>query len=142
MTATQTNKVLVADLMEAIGRGDVDAIVNAYTEDGYVETMGRTLISGRFSREQVAMAASRVLDAFPQGIAFRILNMTAEDDRVAVEAVSSGDHVSGQHYANHYHFLFVVRDGKIAVMKEFMDTEMVTDVICGGRRPETLTATT
>jgi hypothetical protein len=111
MTATQTNKVLVADLMEAIGRGDVDAIVNAYTEDGYVET-------------------------------FRILNMTAEDDRVAVEAVSSGDHVSGQHYANHYHFLFVVRDGKIAVMKEFMDTEMVTDVICGGRRPEILTATT
>jgi ketosteroid isomerase-like protein len=142
MTTAQTNKVLVADLMEAIGRADVPAIVDAYTEDGYVETMGRTLISGRFSREQVAMAASRVLEAFPNGIEFRILNMTAEDDRVAVEAVSNGEHVSGQHYANHYHFLFVVRDGKIAVMKEFMDTELVTDVICGGQRPEKAAATT
>jgi ketosteroid isomerase-like protein len=141
MTTSQANKVLVADLMEAIGRGDVAAIVDAYTEDGYVETMGRTLISGRFTREQVAMAASRVLDVFPQGIAFRILNMTAEQDRVAVEATSSGEHVSGQHYANHYHFLFVIRDGKIAVMKEFMDTEMVTDIICGGQRPEKRAAT-
>ena len=61
--------------------------------------------------------------------------MTAEDDRVSVEATSEGKHVSGVMYRNHYHFLFTWRDGKLVEMKEFMDTEKVTDILCGGQRP-------
>jgi ketosteroid isomerase-like protein len=61
--------------------------------------------------------------------------MTAEGERVAVEARSQGQHVSGALYSNDYHFLFVFRDGKLAVLKEYMDTERVTDILCAGRRP-------
>ena len=68
-------------------------------------------------------------------ISFEILNMTAEEDRVCVEATSSGDHVSGKHYSNRYHFLFELRDGKVASLREYMDTELVTDIICAGQRP-------
>lgn len=129
------NKKIVRDFIEVIGRGDVDAIRNAYTEDGYCQTMGNTLISGKFSRDQVAMAAGRIFEAFPAGVQFEIVNMTAEEDRVAVEAISHGDHVSGAHYSNHYHFFFRLRDGRIAELREFMDTELVTDILCGGQRP-------
>ena len=62
--------------------------------------------------------------------------MTAEDDRVAVEATSDGMHVSGMPYSNHYHFLFTWRDGKLLELKEYMDTQLVTEVICGGATPE------
>jgi ketosteroid isomerase-like protein len=61
--------------------------------------------------------------------------MTAEDDRVAVEAVSEGLHATGQTYSNEYHFLFRFRDGKVVEFKEYMDTERVTDILCGGQRP-------
>jgi ketosteroid isomerase-like protein len=62
--------------------------------------------------------------------------MTAEGERVAVEAESLGDHASGQVYSNLYHFLFEFRDGKLLSLKEYMDTERVTEVLCGGMRPE------
>lgn len=96
---------------------------------------GDVLISGRYSRESIAAVATGLFEAFPEGLHFEILNMTAEGDRVAVEATSRGMHASGKLYANHYHFLFHLRDGRIAVMKKFMDTEHATDVLCGGQRP-------
>jgi len=43
--------------------------------------------------------------------------------------------VSGAVYRNEYHFLFRWRDGKLAELREYMDTELVTDVLCGGARP-------
>ena len=61
--------------------------------------------------------------------------MVAEGEKVAVEATCEGEHVSGQTYSNEYHFLFQFRDGKLVKLKEYMDTELVTDVLCGGQRP-------
>jgi uncharacterized protein len=71
---------------------------------------------------------------FPQGIRFTIQAMTAEGERVAVEAESEGMHVSGRLYSNQYHFLFRFREGKVVEFKEYMDTERVTDILCGGQR--------
>jgi ketosteroid isomerase-like protein len=62
--------------------------------------------------------------------------MIAEGERVAVEAESLGNHASGQVYNNLYHFLFEFQDGQLLRLKEYMDTERVTDVLCGGARPE------
>ena len=135
MMDIEQNKVFIRDFLAAMSRGDTAAIVASYTEDGYCESLGHTLISGRYPRDTIAAVSSGLFEAFPEGLHFAILNMTAEEDRVAVEATSRGMHVSGKLYANHYHFLFHLRDGKIAVMKEFMDTEHATEVLCGGRRP-------
>ncbi len=118
-----------------MNRGDVAALVDAYADDGYVWTMGNTLASGKYDKQQISEFAGGIYDAFPAGITFEVLTMTAEADRVAVEATSTGEHVSGVPYCNRYHFLFTLRDGKLASLKEYMDTEMLTDVICGGQRP-------
>lgn len=135
MNDIERNKAFVRNFIDAMSRGDTAAIVAAYTEDGYCESYGRTLVSGRYTRDTIAAVSSGLFDAFPQGLRFEILHMTAQEDRVAVEAKSRGRHVSGKLYANHYHFLFHLRDGRIAVMKEFMDTEHATEVLCGGQRP-------
>ncbi|MEZ5571816.1 MAG: nuclear transport factor 2 family protein [Halioglobus sp.] len=131
----ETNKATVARFFDALNRGDVAAIVDAYAADGCVQTMGNTLISGTFSREQIAASAGGIFDVFPEGLTFRVVDMVAEADKVAVEATSEGKHISGQIYSNDYHFLFEFRDGKLLRLKEYMDTERVTQVLCGGVSP-------
>lgn len=135
MTVEALNKQAVLDFFAALNCGDVPALLDTYADDGYCLTMGRTLISGKFSKEQIRGAAGAIFDVFPKGIRFTVKAMTAEGERVAVEAESEGLHVSGKVYSNEYHFLFRFRDGKIIEYKEYMDTERVTDVLCGGHRP-------
>jgi ketosteroid isomerase-like protein len=132
---SETNKAIVMRFFDALNKGDVEFIVDAYAADGCVQTMGNTLISGIFSREQIAASAGGIFDVFPEGLTFTALSMVGEGDKVAVEATSAGKHISGQTYTNEYHFLFEFRGGKLLRLKEYMDTERVTDVLCGGQRP-------
>ncbi|MEE3327583.1 MAG: nuclear transport factor 2 family protein [Myxococcota bacterium] len=129
---TDENKKFARAFIDAISRGDAQAIQDAYAEDGSSWTIGSMPISGRFSKAEIAQTASSVLDVFPEGLTFTVHSMTAEDDRVAIEAESKGIHVSGKEYNNLYHFLMRVRDGKIVEWKEYMDTMHANDVLCGG----------
>ena len=135
VNSSAANKAIVTHFFDALNRGDVDFIVDTYAADGCVQTMGNTLISGVFSREQIAVSAGGIFDVFPDGLKFTALSMVGEGDKVAVEATSEGKHISGQTYANEYHFLFEFRAGKLLRLKEYMDTERVTEVLCGGQRP-------
>jgi uncharacterized protein (TIGR02246 family) len=135
MSTTDTNKDLVRRFFAALNAGDAQAIADSYAPDGTIQTMGNTLISGISNRAQIARSAGAIFDVFPQGIKFTVLDMVAEGDKVAVEATSEGEHVSGQTYTNEYHFLFQFREGKLFRLREYMDTEQVTDVLCGGQRP-------
>jgi uncharacterized protein len=135
MSVEQDNKQRVREFFDILNRGDVEALYAAYAPEGGLETMGHTLISGRFTREQIRGAAGQIFQVFPQGLRFTIDAMTAEGERVAVEAHSQGQHVSGRSYGNRYHFLFVLRAGSVLLLREYMDTEQVTDILCGGQRP-------
>jgi ketosteroid isomerase-like protein len=135
MDQLERNKQFARDFFAAISRGDTAYVVDAYTEDGSVQTMGNTLISGIFNKAQISAAAGAIFEAFPQGIQFTLKNITAEEDRVAVEAESHGIHVSGRVYHNYYHFFMQLRDGKLVSLKEYMDTELITEILCGGQRP-------
>lgn len=136
MSQAEQNKARAHAFLDALNRGDTEAIIAAYAPGGQVRTMGQTLISGTFTRDQISGAANAIFEAFPEGIRFTVSGITAEAQRVAVEAQSEGLHSSGQVYRNEYHFLFVFDDqGKILELKEYMDTERVTDVLCGGQRP-------
>jgi len=57
--------------------------------------------------------------------------MTAEDDRVAVEVSGESIHASGKPYNNKYHFLLIIRDGKIIQLKEYMDTQLAAKILLG-----------
>jgi len=130
------NRQLAMDFFAALSRGDVAAVLEAYTEDGSCWTAGNTLISGTSNREQIQKGAAAIFEAFPEGLEFIVHGLTVEGERVAVEAESRGRHVSGRIYNNLYHFLLEFRDGKLLRLKEYMDTEMVTDILCGGQRPQ------
>ena len=130
-----SNRHRVEHFFKALNSGDIDALVNTYADHGVVQTMGNTLISGESNKGQIRDAVGGIYGVFPSGLKFTILDMVCEGDKVAVEAVSEGEHVSGQTYCNEYHFLFEFKQGELVKLKEYMDTEQVTDVLCGGQRP-------
>jgi hypothetical protein len=127
----EQNKQLARDFMDALARADIQFIQDAFAPDGVSWTAGTMPISGTRTRDQVAEAARGILGVFPDGLKFSITNLTAEGDRVAIEAESYGRHASGKTYANQYHFLMRVRGGKIAEWREYLDTMHANDVLCG-----------
>ena len=135
LSDTQDNAQRARAFFDAMSRGDVAALVDAYHPEGTCWTSGNTLISGSMTVAQIRAGAAAIYEVFPDGLRFTIHGITAEGDRVAVEAESDGMHASGRRYNNHYHFLLEFRDGQLLRLKEYLDTEMVTDILCGGQRP-------
>jgi ketosteroid isomerase-like protein len=123
------NKALALDLFDAIERADVAKLDALYAPDFEIWTAGELPISGTRTRAQALEGMRMIAELFPGGLDFTIVAMTAEGDRVAIEAESEGVHVSGKPYHNRYHFLIVVRDGKIVRFKEYMDTLHAAEVL-------------
>lgn len=134
--SVEQNRQIVEAFLQAMQSGDVAHIVDAYHQHATLQTMGNTLISGSYNKQQIKEFAGGIFDAFPNGLSYQIHHLIAEQDRVAVEASVSGQHASGQLYNNDLHFLFTLLDGKILSLKEYLDTEKVTAVLCGGQRPD------
>ena len=134
MSEIERNKAVARQFIENMTNNNIAAIIESYDDDVKIYTMGNTLISGVVNKTQAKEFAGQVLNAFPQGIRFVIHNLTAEDDRVAIEAESFATHVSGKYYNNKYHFFMRLKEGKVIELKEYMDTEMVTEVLCGGQK--------
>jgi ketosteroid isomerase-like protein len=135
MSQAERNKETVRRYFDILSRNDIPAMLDLYADEMTLTVPGDTLISGTFTKKQLGEFAASVLDAFPDGLRFTVKNLIAENDLVAVEAEGAGMHRSGKPYLNKYHFLIRLRDGKIVESKEYLDTQLVTDVICGGQRP-------
>ena len=129
----EQNKELAKQLIDALSRSDLAAVSELYAEDLMLWTAGSLPFSGTKTREAALAGFPQVLGMFPQGLEFEIVALTAEGDRVAIEATSRGKHVSGLDYANEYHFLMRARDGKVIEFKEYMDTDHARQVFFGSQ---------
>jgi ketosteroid isomerase-like protein len=133
--SVEDNKRTVLRYFELLSRNDVAGLAGIYDDAMALHVAGNTLTSGRYDKTRLIELAGMVGTAFPHGLTIAVRGMVAEGEKVAVEAESHGVHVSGKPYHNRYHFLITVRDGRILESREYMDTELVTDVVCGGQRP-------
>ena len=59
---------------------------------------------------------------FADGMRFTPDELTAEDDRVSATADGVATMLDGTAFDNKYHFLFTVREGGIALVREYGDT--------------------
>jgi ketosteroid isomerase-like protein len=122
------NKQLAEQLLDALSRADAETIAKLYADDFQLWTAGKLPFSGTKDRATALEGIPQVLGMFPGGLRFEIVAMTAEGERVAIEAVSHGTHASGAPYSNQYHFLMRARGGRILEFKEYMDTEHAREV--------------
>ena len=126
----ERNKQTVTDFMTVFSGGDVEKILGSMTDDatwwvaGNIPGISGTKDKAGFGEMLGGIAANTTTGA----IKLTPLAFTAEGERVAVETESYAELTNGRVYNNLYHFVFIVRDGKIAGVKEFLDTEHTTAI--------------
>lgn len=114
--STEANRATALRMMDSMAAGGLDESI--LTADVCWWVPGRGTVS---KAEFLAMAEGfRSLLAGPMSLTVK--GVTAEGDRVAVEAESYGPLKNGKVYNNTYHFLFQFRDGKICLAKEYNDS--------------------
>jgi len=87
-------------------------------------------LSGTMTKAKFCELFGNVGGSTEGGLRITPKGITAEGDRVAVEAESYAKLKNGRTYQNQYHFVFVVRDGKVQQVKEYMDTMHANQVLC------------
>jgi hypothetical protein len=119
--STANNKKVIERYFEAVNRGDEQAILACLADDFLFISMLRRpeWLKYRWDREQFAATQRFMSSQMNKPIVLTALDVTAEDDRVCVEAESYGEMKSGKIYDNAYHFVFKLKDGKIAECREY-----------------------
>jgi ketosteroid isomerase-like protein len=97
---TAENKALVRDWVDALAKGDVERIVAKYDRALVYTVIGDWPLAGTFGYDYMAGGAREIFAVFPNGLAFRAHKLVAEDDWVALDMESDGQHVSGRRYNN------------------------------------------
>ena len=130
MAQIEKNKELVQEFFNLLSSGS-DKYLEFYNDESVIWTAGENAIGGSRSKSEVVGFAKSVLDSFPEGITFNVVNLVAENDYVAAEVEGSAMHVSGKPYNNKYHFLLKIKNNEILELKEYMDTQLAAKVLLG-----------
>lgn len=126
------NKRLVNEFHEVFSTGDVDRILSYMAPEATWWVAGNIPLSGTYDVDGMRELFSGVGGGVKGGaIKLTPKAMTAEGERVAVETESYAELNNGRIYNNDYHFLFIVRDGKIHQVKEYLDTIHTNEVFFG-----------
>jgi hypothetical protein len=123
----EENKKLVADFYEAGNRGDMDACFAMVADDVTWTNIGTTKFSGVFAGKQnlVVQLLQPLFGQLKAGIASQIESIIAEGDVVIAQTSGTAETQDGKPYNNTYCQVFRIRDGKIAAVKEYMDTALI-----------------
>ncbi len=130
MTMTQ-NKQIAADLFARFTASDIDGVLALMADDVTWRLPGKPELSraaGVYDKERLGQLFRRMVAALEDGLKMTVVGSIAEGDDVAVEVESSGELKNGRSYRQQYHFLITVRDGKIASVREYLDTHHAWDV--------------
>ena len=130
MSQIEKNKELVQEFFNLLSSGS-DKYLDFYNDESVIWTAGENAIGGSRSKSEVVGFAKSILDSFPEGITFNVVNLVAENDYVAAEVEGSAMHVSGKPYNNKYHFLLKIKNNEILELKEYMDTQLAAKVLLG-----------
>jgi ketosteroid isomerase-like protein len=84
---------------------------------------------GVMDRAQFSAIVENMRPIMPNLPKLHILGTTAEGDRVAVEAKGEGLLANGKPYENIYHFLVLLRDGRICMVQEHCDSKYAADLL-------------
>ena len=130
--SAEANKNVVLNFFEHVSAGNVDAALALMADTATWWVAGKPenfALAGTKTKAQFAELLQGIGAAMPKGLRVTPKGLTAEGDRVAAEAESYGEMSTGKIYNNLYHFLFEVRDSKIQVVREYLDTMHAQDVL-------------
>lgn len=124
------NKQVVLDFYEAGARGDMDTCLALLADDVTWSNIGSTRFSGTYTGKQdvIENLIGPLFGQLKTGIASRLEHMVAEGDTVVAQTTGQAETLDGTPYNNTYCQVFRIRDGRIAAVREYMDTALIDAV--------------
>lgn len=130
-STTEHNKQIATEFYRRFDANDIPGVLQTMTDDATFWIAGKPAVArvaGTQSRAQIAKIFHRMVEQMPGGLRMQVKSAIAEGDRVALEVESRGELKNGRIYENEYHTLMTIRGGKIAAVREYMDTQHVAVV--------------
>lgn len=129
--SAEKNKETVRKFLDDLSNGRMTSMFDAMNDDATWWVAGNFPLAGTKTKKEFQALLAGIADTLPGGLEVVPVAMTAEGDRVAVEAKSKAENVkNGKSYRNQYHFLFELKNGKIQAVREYLDTMHANDVLC------------
>lgn len=130
----ETNKQIVRDAYGAINRGDVEAFMTLLADDVEWYFIGSHRFAGTIKgKDNVLNDVIGTLGAILSSpLQLEIKQLVAEGDKVVAEMQGTSRSAEGKEYNNIYAIILTLRDGKIKEMREYLDTELITEVFGRG----------
>ena len=128
---TEDNKRSAVELFARFSASDIPGVLDLMTDDVTWRVPGKPELSpvaGIYNKDRLKRLFGRMLAQLEGGLQMTVLGLLAEGNDVAVEVESQGDLRNGRKYRQQYHFLITFRDGKIASVREYLDTHHAFDV--------------
>jgi ketosteroid isomerase-like protein len=119
--STEKNRTTAIKMVEQISRGILDDTLLCADACWWIPGKGTV------SRREFQGIVDSFNSMKKSELRMTIHGITAEGDRVAIEAESHGELVNGEIYNNTYHFLFLFENGKIKLAKEYNDSKYAAD---------------
>ena len=126
--SSEKNKQMVSNFWEFFSGGNYTKALSIMADTATWWVAGKTSLSGIYSKTEFSDLLANVSGQAPKGIKVTPKSMTAEENRVSMEADSYAEISNGKIYENEYHFLFTIEKNQIVSVKEYLDTEHVTQI--------------
>jgi uncharacterized protein (TIGR02246 family) len=129
-----TNRSFLLNYVDALQRGDADAIRDSFHEDATWLMPGDHPAAGTWAGRDAILGdfLGTVMARFvPDSLRFDVRSLTVEGDRAVLEWGVTARTVTGKDYDNSYLAVFELRDGRIAQVREYGDTQHIAEVMFG-----------
>ena len=127
----EDNKATAREFFARFTANDITGALATMTDDATWLIPGkkeRNPTAGLYSKEKIGRLFLRMTGALKDGLHMSVKSCIGEGNRVALEVESSGDLINGRFYRQEYHMLMEFRDGRIAAVREYLDTQHAYDV--------------
>ncbi|MFZ2061016.1 MAG: nuclear transport factor 2 family protein [Candidatus Binatus sp.] len=116
--------------LKNLEKPDPKAFEDLITDDFEFEMMGRLPGIQPMRGKDAFLKAmpARLKAMFPNGLNMKFHSTIAEGPHVAIQAESDTTAGNGKKYANRYHFYFLFKGDKIALVREYNDVNHVREV--------------
>lgn len=136
MASAHSNREIIAAVFAEAAKGNGRPFVDAMREDAEWRNIGANSWSGTYAgkdailRELFSLLRER-LEGRNVCVPTRII---ADGDLVVVQANGQNRTKDGRDYRNDYCFVIQMKDGQIAKIEEYSDTQLIADVLGTGPR--------
>ncbi|ONM46317.1 hypothetical protein B0T44_18905 [Nocardia donostiensis] len=115
--------------MDALVRADRKPLFDAMADEVTWRWMGTSQWSKSFEGKQAVLGElfGGVDESLSDSYSVQVHKILADGDHVVVEHTGSNATPDGRQYNNNYCWIFAFKDGLITEIREYMDTQLVTE---------------